>query len=57
MGGVWDHWQNDDGQEVESCSIITTEANKLMMEIHDDRMPVILDKKDLATWLKRCGVG
>jgi len=50
MGGIWDHWQSDDGQEVESCSIITTEANKLMMEIHD-RMPVILDKKDLATWL------
>ncbi|MCP3887544.1 MAG: SOS response-associated peptidase [Desulfobulbaceae bacterium] len=50
MGGIWDHWQSDDGQEVQSCSIITTEANKLMMEIHD-RMPVILDKKDLATWL------
>jgi len=26
-------------------------ANKLMLEIHD-RMPVILDKDDLATWLK-----
>jgi putative SOS response-associated peptidase YedK len=31
-------------------SIITTEANMLMQEIYD-RMPVILDKNDLATWL------
>ena len=27
MGGIWDHWQSDDGQKVDSCSIITTEAN------------------------------
>lgn len=50
MGGIWDHWQSDDDQEVESCSIITTETNKLMMGIHD-RMPVILDNKDLVTRL------
>lgn len=50
MAGVWDHWKGEDGQEIESCSIITTEANKLMQDIHD-RMPVILDKNDLVTWL------
>ena len=51
MAGVWVHWQGEDGQVIESCSIITTEANKLMNEIHD-RMPVILDKDDLVTWLQ-----
>ncbi len=50
MAGVWDHWQGEDGQEIESCSIITAEANKLMLEIHD-RMPAILDKNDLVAWL------
>jgi putative SOS response-associated peptidase YedK len=50
MAGVWDHWQGEDGQEITSCSIITTAANTLMLEIHD-RMPVILDKNDLAIWL------
>ncbi len=50
MAGVWDHWRGEDGQEIDSCSIITTEANTLMLEIHD-RMPVILDKNDLAIWL------
>ena len=50
MAGVWDHWQGEDGQEIDSCSIITTEANKLMLAIHD-RMPAILDKNDLVAWL------
>ncbi len=38
------------GDILESCSIITTEANSLMSKIHD-RMPVILDPKDFDTWL------
>ena len=50
MAGVWDHWQGEDDQEIDSCSIITTEANKLMLAIHD-RMPAILDKNDLVAWL------
>ena len=50
MAGIWDHWQGEDGQEIDSCSIITTESNKVMQEIHD-RMPVILGKQDLAIWL------
>jgi putative SOS response-associated peptidase YedK len=50
MAGVWDHWKGEDGEVIESCSIITTEANKLMQGIHD-RMPVILDKNELSTWL------
>ena len=35
---------------VNSCAIITTEANALMSKIHD-RMPVILGKEILSTWL------
>ncbi len=50
MAGVWDHWLGEDGEEIESCSIITIGANKLMQELHD-RMPVILDKNELSTWL------
>lgn len=51
MAGLWDHWQGEDGRVIESCSIITTQANELMRDIHD-RMPVILDKGDLAAWLE-----
>ena len=38
------------GDELESCTIITTEANSLMEKVHD-RMPVILDPKDYDSWL------
>lgn len=35
---------------IRSCTIITTDANAFMGEIHD-RMPVILDRKDWEGWL------
>jgi putative SOS response-associated peptidase YedK len=50
LAGIWDHWQGEGGEEIESCAIITTEANKLMREIHD-RMPMILNQGALAAWL------
>jgi putative SOS response-associated peptidase YedK len=37
-------------ERVPSCVIITTGPNELMAPIHD-RMPVILDRADEATWL------
>jgi putative SOS response-associated peptidase YedK len=50
LAGIWDHWQGEDGKVANSCAIITTEANTLMSKIHD-RMPVILGKEILSTWL------
>ncbi len=50
LAGLWDHWQGEGGEEIESCAIITTEANSLMRTIHD-RMPVILPTDSLPSWL------
>ena len=52
MAGLWERWPGPVGAEapVESCTIITTEANTLCAEIHD-RMPVILDAADYDAWL------
>ena len=50
LAGLWDHWQGVGGEEIESCAIITTEANSLMRTIHD-RMPVILPTDSLPSWL------
>ena len=50
LAGIWDNWQGEDGVVIESCSIITTEANKLMRDIHD-RMPVILKVQDVEAWI------
>src|SRR5262245_8950545 len=54
MAGLWEWWggpKDDKNPEpVESCTIITTDANKLASKIHD-RMPVILDPDDYDCWL------
>ena len=50
LAGIWDHWQGDDGTVIESCAIITTEANAQIQPIHE-RMPVILNEKNLLAWL------
>jgi putative SOS response-associated peptidase YedK len=50
MAGLWEHWTGPDGSEIDSCTIIVTEANTLLSPIHD-RMPVILDAADYSTGL------
>jgi putative SOS response-associated peptidase YedK len=46
MAGIWEHWQGQNGEVVDSVAIITTAANKVMAPIHD-RMPAILAENNL----------
>ena len=50
LAGIWDHWEGKQGEVIESVAIITTSANELMLPIHD-RMPVVLEKEDVAEWI------
>ncbi len=50
FAGLWEVWQKDDLDPLISCTIITTEANDLIQPIHQ-RMPVILETKQLSQWL------
>ena len=50
FAGLWESWQGGEQKTIESCTIITTEANRLLSDIHD-RMPVILSEEDYDTWL------
>ena len=51
VAGVWARWQPTARvPPVYSFSIVTTAANDFMAKIHD-RMPVILDYRDLDHWL------
>jgi putative SOS response-associated peptidase YedK len=51
VAGVWERWQPAGHPEpLHTFSIVTTQANTFMADIHD-RMPVILDDKDLPLWL------
>jgi putative SOS response-associated peptidase YedK len=49
FAGVWETWKGE-GDPVDSCAIITTDANELTRPIHD-RMPVILRGADAEVWI------
>jgi putative SOS response-associated peptidase YedK len=50
FAGLWECWKDPANGPVESCALITTDANDLVRPIHD-RMPVILQRNDYAKWL------
>jgi len=50
FAGLWEHWEEQEGQFIESCTILTTEPNDLLAQVHS-RMPVILDQNDYDLWL------
>ncbi len=50
FAGLWETWKSPDGKTINTCTIVTTEANSLMKTIHS-RMPVILRKDQEALWL------
>jgi len=50
FAGIWEAWEDDNGQEVLTYAIITTEPNDLLRSIHN-RMPVILNRQEEKIWL------
>jgi len=56
LAGLWEHWEGADGEVIESCALITTEANALTRTIHN-RMPVIIDSSGFDAWLDPAGKG
>lgn len=54
MAGIWSEWKLG-GLAKRTFSIVTTEANPMMAEIHNSkkRMPVILPQEKERTWLDR----
>lgn len=54
FAALWDSSTRADGAVIESCTIITLPANRLMAEIHNvkHRMPAILGRADREEWLR-----
>ncbi len=50
FAGLWDRWRDPEERVLESCSIVTTEANDFVRPLHD-RMPVILPDNAFEPWL------
>jgi putative SOS response-associated peptidase YedK len=55
IGGIHESWVNNQtGEIIKTCSIITTEANPLMATIHNSkrRMPLIFEKERMFEWIR-----
>ncbi len=54
IAGIYDDWvENNTGEVLSTFTIVTTEANDLMANIHNSgkRMPVILNKSSETMWI------
>ena len=50
FAGLHEHWAGENGRAIDSCTVITTEANADLEGVHA-RMPVVLSKAARAVWL------
>lgn len=50
FAGLWEHWQDANGSEIESCTILVRDANAQVRAVHD-RMPVIVAPESFDLWL------
>lgn len=53
IAGLWESWRDPavkDAEPLETCTLLTTDANTLAAEVHD-RMPVIVHPEDRQAWL------
>lgn len=50
FAGLWESWKSPDGSWLNTCTILTTEANERIRPVHH-RMTVILETEDYELWL------
>jgi putative SOS response-associated peptidase YedK len=50
FAGLYNNWISPEGEEICTCTIVTTDANDALADIHE-RMPVIAPAEDYGLWL------
>jgi putative SOS response-associated peptidase YedK len=50
FAGLWETWIGPNGEELDTATIVTTDANRLLAPIHE-RMPVIVPPEAFDLWL------
>ena len=50
LAGLWERWRTPSGDKLETCVIVTTDANAELKQIHD-RMPLLIPRDAQALWL------
>lgn len=55
FAGLYETWQDPAGGQIDTVTILTCEANRMVAALHD-RMPVVLDPEQFEAWLDVEGV-
>lgn len=50
FAGLWERWKSPEGEWLETYAVVTTQPNRLVANWHN-RMPVILDREEIDSWL------
>jgi putative SOS response-associated peptidase YedK len=50
LAGLWELWHPAEGDPVQSCTIVVTQANSAIAPVHE-RMPAIIEPADIDAWL------
>jgi putative SOS response-associated peptidase YedK len=50
FAGLYERWLTGDGEPLDTCTVLTTDANALLRAVHD-RMPVIVPPEQYERWL------
>ena len=50
FAGLWETWIGPNGEELDTATIVTTRANRMLAALHD-RMPVIVAPEAFDLWL------
>jgi putative SOS response-associated peptidase YedK len=50
FAGLWERWTDPEGEMLESCTLLTTNATEHLSALHA-RMPVIVDPVDYELWM------
>ena len=51
FAGLWETWQQQQDQPVQTTTILTTQANEILSPLHH-RMPVMLHHDSLENWMQ-----
>ena len=50
LAGLWEQWLDPDGDSIDSYTILTTEPNQIVRQLHN-RMPAIVEPESYGLWL------
>jgi putative SOS response-associated peptidase YedK len=56
LGGLWERWLGPDGDQLDSCCVLTTRPNDLIAPLHG-RMPVVIPAGAESIWLQAADGG